>query len=130
MIETDEMWSEEYDDLSSESFTTLASSVSNAVTTTFEDSAEGYVLTQVDVMLARGEDAGKRLFSKNVFEKIMTFRFLKKRFFGAETIFRFKICNLKTISLLRRCDENELATTLWPTHISPSSTLKLLLFPI
>ena len=67
-IETDEMWSEEYDDLSSESYTTLAASVSDAVTTTFEDSAaEGYELTKVVVMLVQGDDGGKRQFLKKVF---------------------------------------------------------------
>ena len=44
-----EMWSEEYDDLNSESFSTLASSVRDAVKTTFEDSAEGQSLLQFPI---------------------------------------------------------------------------------
>ena len=62
-IETAEVWSEEYADPSSEAYTTLVSSVSDAVTASFEDAAEdGYVLTEVDVTLAQGEHATKDCF--------------------------------------------------------------------
>ena len=65
IIETGDMWSEEYADPSSEVYTSLVLSVSDAVTKTFEDSAaEGYVLTEVDVslmtmmMMFQDENAG------------------------------------------------------------------------
>ena len=62
-IETTEVWSEEYADPSSEVYTTLVSSVSDAITATFEVAAEdGYVLTEVDVTLAQGEHATKDCF--------------------------------------------------------------------
>ena len=62
-IETAEVWSEEYADPSSEAYTTLVSSVSDAVTASFEDSAtDGYLLTEVDVTLAQGEHATKDCF--------------------------------------------------------------------
>ena len=62
-IETSEVWSEEYADPSSEAYITLVSSVSDAVTASFEDAAaDGYVLTEVDVTLAQGEHASKDCF--------------------------------------------------------------------
>ena len=62
-IETAEVWSEEYADPSSEAYITLVSSVSDAVTASFEDAAaNGYVLTEVDVTLAQGEHASKDCF--------------------------------------------------------------------
>ena len=64
-IETAEVWSEEYADPSSEAYTTLVSSVSDAVTASFEGAAaDGYVLTDVDVSLAQGEHAAKDCFLK------------------------------------------------------------------